>query len=255
MAPTMSFYNLRDALPQPGCVVCRLKASAVDRFLDGLLWECVNDPDTRRNIRQARGFCQEHAWRLVHGGASLGATIIMRDVLHNVLETLEGGKFQALPGLSLRRVQEALNKRQPSAATAELAAALTSHSPCLACEQAATMEGVYLDTLLDHLLGEDGLLAAFQASDGLCLPHFRQALALVRDEAVFEALVSTQRAVWGQVVAHLDEIIRKSDYRFQDEARGEETGACRRAIAALVGAQPEEGPKKIPFPFRSRGDS
>ena len=253
MAPTMSFYNLRDALPQPGCVVCRLKAAAVDRFLDGLLWECVNDPDTRRNIRQARGFCHEHAWRLVHGGASLGATIIMRDVLHNVLETMEGGKFEALPALSLRRAREALNKKQPSAATAELAAALTSHAPCLACEQAATMEDVYVSTLLEHLLGEDGLLAAFQTSDGLCLPHFRQALAHVRDAAVFEALVKSQRAIWSQVVAHLDEIIRKSDYRFQDEARGEETGACRRAITALVGARPEEGQKKIPFPFRARG--
>ncbi len=253
MTPTMSFYNLRETLSQPGCVVCRLKASAVDRFLDGLLWECVNDPDTRRNIRQARGFCQEHAWRLVHGGASLGATIIMRDVLHNVLETLEGGKYQALSGLSLRRVREALNKKQPAAATAELVAALTSHSPCLACEQAATMEDVYLGTLLDNLKGEDDLLAAFQASDGLCLPHFRQALALVRDEEGFAALASAQRAAWSQVVTHLDEIIRKSDYRFQDEARGEEMGACRRAIAALVGAQPEEGPKKIPFPFRSRG--
>jgi hypothetical protein len=54
-------------------------------------------------------------------------------------------------------------------------------------------------------------------------------------------------------VKGLDEIIRKSDYRYQDEARGEETGACLRAITALVGARPEPSKKKPQFPFRSRG--
>jgi hypothetical protein len=56
------------------------------------------------------------------------------------------------------------------------------------------MERVFLSTLIENLLGEDGLLAAFESSDGLCLPHFRRALTQVRDKAVFEALVDTQRA-------------------------------------------------------------
>ena len=246
MARTMSFYDLRDALPQPGCAVCRLKAGAADRFLKGLLWECVNDPDMRRNIRQARGFCHEHAWRLVHNGASLGATIIMRDVLQSVLTALEGAEFQALPSLSLRRAQEALDSKQPAAATAELVARLTSQGACPACAQAETMEDIYLSAFLENLFGEDGLLAAYQASDGLCLPHLRQALTRARDEAVFEALVNTQCAVWGRVVGHLDEVIRKSDYRYQDEARGEEKGACQRAITALAGARREDQPSSPP---------
>jgi hypothetical protein len=99
------------------------------------------------------------------------------------------------------------------------------------------MEGIYLSTLLEHLLGEDGLLIAYQSSDGLCLPHFRQALSRVRDETVFEALVTAQRAIWERLVGHLSETIRKSDYRFQGEPRGEESGAWLRAIAALVGAR------------------
>jgi hypothetical protein len=40
------------------------------------------------------------------------------------------------------------------------------------------------------------------------------------------------------LVDHLDEFIRKSDYRFRDEAWGEERDAWLRAIAALVGTQP-----------------
>ena len=81
------------------------------------------------------------------------------------------------------------------------------------------------------------MLAAYESSDGLCLPHFRQALARVRDERVFEALINVQRVVWERLVSHLSEFIRKSDYRFQDESWGEERDAWLRAIAALTGAR------------------
>lgn len=241
MGRTMSFYDLREAMTQPGCAICRLKAASAERFLDTLLWENVNDPGARYDIRRARGFCHEHAWGLVRYGASLGIAIIMHDVLQNVLKILEGARFQALPVLSLRRTQEALDSKQPAAATAELVRQLSPQAPCPACAQAETMEDIYLSTLVEQFLGEDGLLAAYQASEGLCLPHFRRALARVRDEAVFEALVHAQRTIWERLVGHLSEIIRKSDYRFQDEPRGEEVGGALRAIAALSGPRPGRG--------------
>jgi hypothetical protein len=233
----MSFYDLRDALAQPGCAVCHLKAEAADHFLGNLLWESVNDPDVRYDIRQARGFCHEHAWGLVRNSATLGIAIITPDMLQTLLKTLEGARFRALPALSWRRASEALDRKQSAAATAELVAQLSPQMSCPACVQVETMEGIYLSTLLEHLLGEDGLLIAYQSSDGLCLPHFRQALSRVRDETVFEALVTAQRAIWERLVGHLSETIRKSDYRFQGEPRGEESGAWLRAIAALVGAR------------------
>jgi hypothetical protein len=244
MTRTMSFYDLRDALAQSGCAVCRLKTDAADRFLDGLLWESVNDPHKRRKIRRAQGFCYEHSWALVRTSASLGVALIARDVLQDLLKTMEGGTFQAMPPLSLRRVQEALDSKQPAAATAEFVSQLESRTDCPACLWVEKMEGIILNTLVQSLLGEGGLLADYEASDGLCLPHFRQALAQVRKEAVFEALVSAQRTVWERLVGQLSESIRKSDYRFQDEAWGEESGAWLRAIAALVGGLPDKDRRK-----------
>jgi hypothetical protein len=152
----MSFYDLRDALAQPGCAVCHLKAEGTERYLDGMLWENVNDPGVRCDIRRARGFCHEHAWELVRDGASVGIAIIVRDVLQEVLAVLEGGKFQVLPTLSLRRTQEALDSKQAAAATAELVRQLSPQAPCPACAQAETMEDIYLSTLVEHLLGRTG---------------------------------------------------------------------------------------------------
>jgi hypothetical protein len=228
---------LHDALAEPGCALCRLRTHAADRFLDTLLWESVNDPARRREIRQARGFCHEHGWALARATASVGVAIITRDVLQSLLKTMEDAVFQANPLLSLRRVQEAVDSKTPAAATAGVVASLEPQAPCPACVWADKMESIYLDTLLHNLTGEDSLLADYEASEGLCLPHFRQALALARKEVAYQALMRAQRAVWERLVAQLSESIRKSDYRHLDEAWGDEAGAWLRGIAALVGAR------------------
>jgi hypothetical protein len=92
-----------------------------------------------------------------------------------------------------------------------------------------------ITTLVEGLRGEDGLLQAYRASEGLCLPHLRQALSMARDPDVAAVLVDTQCAIWEKLEGHLSEIIRKFDYRYREEPRGEETGAAARAVAALSG--------------------
>jgi hypothetical protein len=238
-ARTTSFYEVRDPLAQSGCPVCRLRADSAERFLDSLLWESVNDPDKRGEIRRSLGFCREHSWVLARSGASLGVAIVLRDVFQSLNELLMGSSFQRLP--LWRRVREALMPSRPTSATGQLVARLTPQSPCGACAWVEKMEDIYLGMLVNNLLVEDGLWTAYEASDGLCLPHFRRALARTRDERVFAALVDTQRTIWERLVAHLGESIRKTDHRFQHEPWGEEAGAWLRAIAALVGARERRG--------------
>ena len=233
MTRTKSFYDLHDALVLSGCPVCRLKAAYTERLLDNLLYEKVNDPGLRARIRQARGFCHEHAWGLVRESAVLGVSIILRDVLHEVLRIMSAARFRTSPTLSFRRVQEALDLEQPRAATAELVAQLGPQEPCPICVYAGEMEEACLSALRDNLLDEDGLLAAYRSSDGLCLPHFRQVLTGVDSETTFRALVDAQQAIWSRLEQQLGESIRKSDYRFSSEPVGDEAGAWRRAIAAI----------------------
>jgi hypothetical protein len=164
----------------------------------------------------------------------------MHDVLNSMLKVTEDAQFQKLPVLSLRRTKKALDPKRPAAETAKVVTELSPQTPCPVCVEAEEMEGIYLDTLIENLVDEEDLLAAFQSSDGLCLPHFRRSLTRLHDEAVFEALMAAQRAIWERLVGHLSEIIRKADYRFKDEARGEEVGASVRAIAAIAGARRDQ---------------
>jgi hypothetical protein len=240
MGPTKSYYDLRDALAEEGCPVCRLKAREGERYLDSVLYEKVNDPGVRRDVRQARGFCHRHGWQLVRPSASLGVAILHRDVIQTVLEALEKASFESPSPLSLQRIQESLDFKEPAAATAGLVDRLEPQQPCPACQQEAEMETIYVKTLLEHLTGEESLLDAFRSSSGLCLPHFRQALTLMRDEAVFEALVGAQQAICKRLEADLAEFIRKSDQKARGEEWGDERDAWLRAIAAVSGSRPEE---------------
>jgi len=233
MSRTMSYYDLRDALGQPGCPVCRLTARDAERYLDGLRWEHVNDPGVQ--VREAQGFCRDHAWQLDRAGASLGVAILMRDALGSVLKAMDGARFQGRPAMSLRRAQQTLDAGQAAAAATDLAAWLVAKGECPACVHVREMETGYLSTLGEQLLGEEGLLQAYRASDGPCLPHFRLAPAYLREEPAFKALVAAQTAIWRRLLDQLAEHIRKNDYRFHDEAWGDERDAWLRALGALSG--------------------
>jgi len=235
MSRTKSYYDLRDAFLLPGCAVCRVSARAVDRYLDGLLYEKVNDPGLRAALRQARGFCQRHAWGLVRHGAALGVAIMMRDVVRTLQGALADARFRSTPLFSLARVQETIDAQQPRAATAEVVAELGAQAPCPICTYEQEVEGDLLVSFLDNLAGDAGLLDAYRASAGFCLPHFRQALSRIGEERLFVAIVEAQQSIWARLEAQLSELIRKSHYKYSDEALGEEGVSWLRAIAAISG--------------------
>lgn len=231
-----AFFEVRDALAKRGCPICCLAARSTRRYLDNLLYENVNDPGLRAAVRGARGFCNAHAWQLQALGGALGLAIIHRDVLATAMAVLEQSRYRVPALFSPQRVQNVLNDTRPAAATAETVAQLAPQQPCRACEQQRQMEDVYLSTLLEHLAEAD-LCDALHAAGGLCTPHLRRALQLVRDETTYQALCETQLAAWRSLKVELDEFIRKNDYRFASEPMGEEGDSWIRAMAALSAMQ------------------
>lgn len=235
MARTKSYYDLRDALAQPGCPMCRARKQALNRYMDGLIYEKVNDSSVRAAVRQARGFCERHAWDLVRHSAALGVAIMMRDVVRELLKTAKSGCYKRLGKWSLSRLHEILDSRQPRSSTADLVAALGPQEPCPACRHEAEIDHALAASFVENLHGPEGLLEAYRLSDGYCLPHFRQVLARVGDEAAFDAILEVQQAHWSKLETELSELIRKSDYRFAEEEVGAEGTSWLRAIASLAG--------------------
>ena len=99
--------------------------------------------------------------------------------------------------------------------------------------------GMAIGENLRQALLDNAFMEQLSASSGLCLEHFRLANAL-RQTAVHgdwqQRLQQAQLTCLERLDTQLGELIRKHDYRFQDEEKGPEMHAWKQA-AALVGGE------------------
>jgi hypothetical protein len=228
------YFELLEAFTQPGCPLCRVVQSAVERSLTHLFYESVTDPAVRHRLRRSLGFCKRHAWLLVDAriGDALGMAMIYHDLVGSLLKHLP-----QYPASSVPKKTAYIWRRLPSGMKTLLEQALETLSPhhsCPACEQEESSRRAAV-SVLASALNDPAFADAFQASAGLCLPHLRHVLEDIRDPLSLEILLSTSRANLSTLQLELAEIIRKNDYRYRDEVFGPEGDAWKRAVAVVVG--------------------
>jgi hypothetical protein len=234
MAKDPLYHSLLEACSQPGCPVCRVVLGLVDRYLNVLFYEGVNDIPTRATLRRSRGFCSSHARRLLGGevGNALGIAIIYNDVLTNVLRDLPpvDGEEQSggVAAFFLRA------GRQAGSWVKKTLSALSPTGICLACTERDQVSRLAVDILL-YSLQEEEFSTALAGSDGLCLLHLRQAVDQSGSEEKAVLLLQTSLPQIEALNADLAEFIRKNDYRFRSEGFGKEGDAWRRAVAKVQG--------------------
>jgi hypothetical protein len=240
------YHDIREALrstaslavDQPGCAFCHLLTQSADRYLDSVLWELVNDGTVRRELNRARGYCQQHGWLLVRAGAAAGVAILMRDVVKTLLDVLESTPDKRAAESGLQGLFRSRDKGQPTKTT-KLVDELSPQSPCPACAHIQDREKDLIKTLMTHLDGPGALEGTYRASDGLCLAHFRQALANAPSGKAARILVAAQQSIWQRLHAELDEFVRKQDIRFRGEPFGEERDSWLRALESISGPEPQ----------------
>jgi hypothetical protein len=194
----IGFYQLFDALQQPGCPICRLAAWAIHRLLDSLFHGHVNDPGVREELRRAAGFCARHLGPALRAGNPLGGSIIYGDLA--------------------RHVADHLDDRPPAGC------------PCCVSETTAAADAVA--TLLQHIAEED-VRAAYEAGDGLCLPHLRQAFR--QGGSTCALLGQLEDAKLRRLAEECEAMVAKADYQHIGEEVGTERDAWKRAARKLAG--------------------
>jgi hypothetical protein len=222
-----SYFRVLEALREPGCALCRLGGTAANRFLDSLLYEYVNDTGMRRMLVEAHGFCPNHSNALVARHDALGTSILYKAILNHLQAELETVTPEAREGWGSKLREQLGGARGASDR-------LAAHEGCPACTQRDDAVLRALAIVAEHE-GDAELAAALAASDGFCLPHLRMALPQLSGRALAQ-LLARQRAVWQALDGELAEAIRKHDFRFRDEAFGDEEDSWRRAVEAVAGA-------------------
>jgi hypothetical protein len=167
----INFFELQKVCAKPGCPLCSLVGDRAERYMDNMLFEHVSDRGFRAKHRAAGGFCPAHARRLAEFRDGLAVAIMGRDILEDRIA--------------------AFKKRKP----------WRPKEACPICVERGRIETEYLGFLAGSggdSADEAELRKAFEASEGLCAPHyakllenFRRAPAWLTDfhERRFDALM------------------------------------------------------------------
>jgi len=227
MQKSREYLTLFEACTQEGCPLCRLTQETVARYLDNWKYELFTHVDIRKELRRTQGFCHQHTWQLVHMSATLQIAQAYRDIITDLTEQLQKDSGEGTPGASglFRRLFENSNRREPE--------------QCPACRHRDEAEVRYIHTLRKALLDPD-FYHQLEASNGLCLHHFYLSCELKMSDTPGDWLAllrKAQLASLQRLDAQLQEMIRKHDYHFKDEARGAEMSSWKRAAGIVAGEE------------------
>lgn len=160
----------------------------------------------------------------------------MRDGMStaNLAEGLLEAAEEALRDGLARAGQGPSSKRRARQKRERFLRALTPTGPCPVCDLQTKQEGYSLMVLL-RVLFEDTWRGRVAKSEGLCLPHLREALDQGEPEAPLRWLLEDFRRRVGELREQIEEYLRKHDYRFSGEPYGPERDAYVHATSLLAG--------------------
>jgi hypothetical protein len=232
----IGYSSLVRACGQPGCPICRCVRDDSRRLLDALLYEHVTDPETRKTLRETRGFCNWHTWMMLEIDAGrFGPSILYEDLLGRACDRVATAAVRAAAPRAgtwrawLRRLTE---RRRRS----RIVEPHTLRPACSLCVAAATAERGHLETLLTFF--DDGdLQASYASADPVCLPHLMRATELMPGAPTLAALIDRTREKWMKVRRDLQSFIEKHDHRNTRAFTDDEAASYVRAFEILAGAK------------------
>jgi hypothetical protein len=228
---SFTYFALLDAFGKSGCAVCRLMEEYSLAYLDALFYEQVNDVGIRRKLREARGFCNWHAWQARKiASSALGVAIIAKDLLTEEIARLDD-LVRGSPAARVRRSQA--HRIAPNALLAFIRGWRLKRI-CPACEIILEHERHALETIL-NFLAEADFARRFESSAALCVIHTKRLAEAHGSHPQLPLLIAMQRRKYAQLVGELEEFCRKHDYRFSHEPWGAEADSWLRAIELLAG--------------------
>jgi len=204
------YFNLLDALKETGCPICFLVKKSAHKFMDDILYENVNDPGVRDNIRKAGGFCNRHAWQLRKIGDGFGLGIVYEELMRLGLKEL-----QAPAGFQMKEEAE---------------------KPCIVCNEERDVAGRYISVFLEHF-DDAELKLSYKNSFGFCSPHLNLAIKMCRNKKSVKEIIDIESAKVNGLLDELKEFHRKHGYRFTKDRFGEDFYSWTRAIEKMIGKE------------------
>ncbi len=231
---------LRAACEREGCPVCTVVLEYLDRAIDNWEYEGFTDVAHRYELIHSRGFCPLHSWQLAQRSNGFRLGLIYNEILTDVEQKLDHDYRTLVANDDANSKRESVLKRWRRKWFHQEDEAPKRVNPrfdqCPFCRNRSNVEQRVVSTLIQQLRSEEMRLLLSQ-STGLCLVHLEQARhqAEIEEPTVSRHILACQLTCTRRVLEELRELVRKHDYRFSDESRGEEMTSWRRGAELCAG--------------------
>jgi hypothetical protein len=214
-----TYFNLLEALKE-GCPFCFIINKTTHKTMDDFLYESVNDPGLRADIKASMGFCNRHAWQLQKFGDGFGQAIVYDDLIKTVLENIK----EIDTDVSIKDLLKRLGVTKPP------------KKICIFCKGEKDVEERYVSVLWESF-DDPEFSFHYKNSFGLCLPHISLALKKCKNAQFGKELISVEAVKLSGLIDELKEFMRKHDYRFSKEKFSKEGDSWIRAIEKFIGKE------------------
>jgi len=221
-ARDLGAVRLADMFDGPGCPLCRHRDDAVTRYIEGFMYESVNDIAFRGSLDDARGFCRPHTHAVLAGGRHVSGGMLGSAILFGAIMRVRERELRAISGAGSlsrgRRGREAV--RPPT---------------CLVCAEAAGVDEVAVITLVG--LAADRAWADAIGDADLCLEHVAALMAAPTRPPNWPAIEDRQLARMHALRALVDGFAHNASHDRQHLTTPEQVAATGQAARFLGGEQ------------------
>ncbi len=204
MIKTQKYYDFLDLFEQDDCPLCLMREKWANEFIDAFLYEGVNDKNFRKIIRDNGGICRRHAYDMMAQGDPLAHAILYNDLIGDYLKNIDKNKKKG----------------------------------CLVCSKEEEADAIMYKTFMEYFSEDKDFYNKFaETKSCICRPHLKELKRLFkRNKTLIDGLYEVQIENLKVAKEHLEEIMRKHDYRYNNEQLTEdERLAWKRAVKLMVG--------------------
>jgi len=204
------YTELLETFDTRGCVICKLLEISVLKYLENLLHEFTMDPTSRREIREAFGYCRKHTGQLI-------------DVTKNTNQRLSVSIVaEDLANYFIKHSKRLLNSGIKSGT-----GVFKMRRSCPICQYYSKHEKMYVSEFSKGTAKEE-FLEKFEKKPGICIEHLIKVSKSIKDRAAFKRLFKPQIAMIEEIDLELNNFIRKFDHKSNERITDSEASAWYR---------------------------
>lgn len=209
------YTELLESFDREGCVICKLLEVSVLKYFENLLHEFTMDPTSRREIREAFGYCRKHTGQLIdvtkNTNQRLSASIVAEDLASSFLKhskRLSRSGIQASTGMFKIR------------------------KSCPICKYYSKHERMYVSEFAKGTAKEE-FLKKFEENPGICIEHLIMVSKSVKDRNALKRILQPQIDSVEEIDLELNNFINKFDHKSSERITDSEASAWYRLFGRI----------------------